>query len=173
MAYSRDYVGIQLFDHGRALLGRDSGLGTERLLKYADRPVVSHCLAPHVTMSQPFVPWAERIASVHDDVIRDLVAAGVACGLTGDEADETASFLIQRKSRIMDLAVHAAAWSFDQSRRWAGSARSVQPIALIRPRERDDELTKQINVLRAKSRVIDVSDESLAVDSLGELMHLH
>ncbi|MEY4508205.1 MAG: hypothetical protein RLZZ450_327 [Pseudomonadota bacterium] len=70
-------------------------------------------------------------------------------------------------------AVHAAAWSFDQSRRWAGSARGVQPIALIRPRERDDELTKQINVLRAKSRVIDVSDESLAVDSLGELLHLH
>ncbi|MEY4508204.1 MAG: hypothetical protein RLZZ450_326 [Pseudomonadota bacterium] len=104
LAYSRDYVGIQLFDHGHALLGAEPGLGTERLLRYADhRPVVSSCLAPHVTMSQPFLPWAERIGSVHDDIIRDLVASGAACGLTGDEANEAAEFLIKRKSRILDL----------------------------------------------------------------------
>ena len=65
--------------------------------------------------------------------------------------------------------VHRVAYEF------AKSARSTMPhqtIALVNPREHDKDLDRQLRVLREHGKVVDVSNEVIAVDYLRELLHL-
>ena len=109
IAYSRDHLPVQVFDHGHALLGAGPDAGIERLLRYADRPAVSDCLAPHATMSKPFDPWIERIVAIHTGLIEDTVRMVVSHGgLTEDESTEVCRFLKERKAQVMKLIRSAA-----------------------------------------------------------------
>ena len=106
LAYTRS-TPLQVFDHGHAFLGPTTGHGVARLEKHRDTPVLSHCIAPEITSARYFRAWADRIASIHDDVIADLVDSVTmvdgALGLTRDEGAIAKEFLVYRKARIIDL----------------------------------------------------------------------
>ena len=62
-----------------------------------------NALATHADAcwARPFRAWADRIGSLHDDLVKEI-CAGIVCdgGLSAEEADATSRFLVHRKTRI-------------------------------------------------------------------------
>ncbi len=66
--------------------------------------------------------------------------------------------------------VHAANWAFSQaSQVFQGEA---QAIALVKPRQEDADLERQLLVLEQYAHVVDVSHQDLAASQLKDLLHL-
>lgn len=66
--------------------------------------------------------------------------------------------------------VHAANWAFSQaSQAFQGAA---QAIALVKPRQSDADLERQLRVLEQYAHVVDVSHQELAASQLKDLLHL-
>jgi hypothetical protein len=65
-------------------------------------------------------------------------------------------------------AVHATLWSFDQAATH-DLHQAQNYIGFVKPREADSELSGQIDVLRSKATVIDVSEPELAAGELAEI----
>ncbi len=93
-----------IFDHDRALLGTDQGEGVRRLLSLQPRAVVQGCIPPALQSAAHFGLWADRIRAVRLDVIQGLCLEAQRDALiAADEALAAASFLDDRKHRIMDM----------------------------------------------------------------------
>jgi hypothetical protein len=108
LAFVRGLASLHIFDHGHALLGPEAGKGIDRLKRLAQVPVVSACLAPHISRSSDFKEWIERAEAIPENLLRDLVATVTSpAGLTTDEANATISFLIERRGNLEGLLVKA------------------------------------------------------------------
>ena len=101
-----------------------------------------------------------RVEQAHDSIVFDYrfdnglanLMQGVSLALPDDRSWQTA---------------HAAAWAFQR----AGEP-TRQMIALVRPREKDEALNRQIQLLGSVAKVIDVSDAALAAEALAPLLHM-
>jgi len=107
VAYVSGVSGVSIFDHGRTLLRTPDGTGLEG---WRDKPLLhdNHVLHGHVDDLALLARWAQRIALVTSELIRD--ACGTAARLdtcTVAEAQAAGDFLEHRKSRIMDYMTAA------------------------------------------------------------------
>ncbi len=104
IAYVRDVVPVTIFDHSHALFGPHRQGAADRLREQTAAAMVSGCLLPHLTAGSHFRGWSERIASVHNDTITDLCRAMlVPGGITPDESEAARTFLVHRKTRILEF----------------------------------------------------------------------
>lgn len=81
--------------------------------------------------------------------------------------------LVYDDSRSWDVA-HSVAWAFRTVRDSGlpGTAERPQLISLVRGRPADDELDRQLGLLRGLSEVVNLEREDEASEQLGELLHV-
>ncbi len=105
VAYVRGASGVSIFDHGRSLLRTPTGQGAAAVQAGQDDPhlhVPQNVLCDHVADARLLARWAERVAAVPEELVRDAGRAASRLGVcTDEEASAVAGFLLHRKERIM------------------------------------------------------------------------
>lgn len=104
LAYVPNAVPPTLFDHSHALFGPTPGEGITRLKQVAGVPIFRGCVVQAISEDTFFAEAQTHIQSLPDDSIRAICeAAGANGSVTPDEASEAATFLIARKSQLLDF----------------------------------------------------------------------
>lgn len=102
IAYDQAKNKVQVYDHSHALFyGEDfaSYLDNNR----DEIGIGDHCLLPEITDLNGFIMWNERINSIPDYFIREVILSAVDVGLPEDKVQYCADYLIERRRRLMDL----------------------------------------------------------------------
>jgi len=109
---SADYAGKQfnVFDHSHVLLSGTNPQGKDRLLAVDPSLVVDaslggskHCLLNYVDDDGLFAIALERIESIPDWFIEDVVTSAASYGLDVGEADALVAFLKKRRRDVRSL----------------------------------------------------------------------
>jgi len=96
-------IPVTVFDHSHALLGIQTGAAVQRLRETIDEPLISGILRQHLTSSEEFEDWANRISAVSNELIRDICHTVIhPDGITTEECTAAAKFLIHRKDRVLE-----------------------------------------------------------------------
>jgi hypothetical protein len=111
LAYDTSTKRVQLFDHGHALLRGVDGLAA--LLGQREQLGLgaNHCLRPVLKSFAGMELWHERILSLPEYYIRDVVESAKDLGFSATDVQICTDFLLERRSRLMDL-VHAHSGEF-------------------------------------------------------------
>jgi hypothetical protein len=97
---------FNLFDHSHSLLGAGApGTGVPCLQGAQNSIVINanHAIISGIDNEGLFLPALDRVESVPDFFIADVVQEAANYGLTASEANELTTFLQQRKSRVRTL----------------------------------------------------------------------
>jgi hypothetical protein len=120
---------IDVIDHDRAVFGHFPGEVRARLTLLWNHLAVTgntgitgeqrHCLIDAVTTPDHFWKWMGRISAIPDGFVKDICDEVVGIGVTKEDADLAASFLINRK-RNFDAILRAnkAEFTAIQKRGW-------------------------------------------------------
>ena len=102
IAFDTSTKKVNIFDHSHALFrGVD---GKKFMEDRKDRLAIeNHCLAPHVTQTQHFQEWSDRINSVPEYYIRESLGHGEGIGFTKDDIDFGLNYLLSRRERLMGM----------------------------------------------------------------------
>ena len=94
-----------LFDHSHALLGGSGVMGTGRLTAMQNSLAIAgnHCLIQQIKEDRSFGRMLERIESLEEYFLTDLVGSMADYGLNAQEVNNLTDFLVNRKSMIRDL----------------------------------------------------------------------
>ncbi len=104
---------VQLFDHDHALFGHNKGQGSARLDKVRQGSLGLfsglknnndfHKLAAHISTSDHFHHWIQRISVVSDLAIHDTVDEARDLGISASEIADCKEFLCERKRSLGDV----------------------------------------------------------------------
>ena len=101
-----------LFDHSHVLLGGSGITGIPRLKAMQNSLVVDgkppgvggqHCLIKEIKDDRAFRKMIERVESLEEYFLRDVVDSMADYGLRPDEVDELADFLLHRRSMVRQM----------------------------------------------------------------------
>jgi hypothetical protein len=110
--YSSKPPKMNVFDHGHAMFGKDSGEGAARLARLRDRLAISagsrtagnrHCLLDQVDTDVHFGRRIERIRQIPNYVIEDLCSELPGLGCTKPEAVAAEDFLKHRREKLSQI----------------------------------------------------------------------
>lgn len=93
---------VQVFDHSHAFfIGTD---GKAHLDKHRDHlGIRKHCLAGELRSFDGMREWSERIESIPEFYIRDVLAAAVEVGLPKTDKEYCTDYLLRRRDRLLKL----------------------------------------------------------------------
>jgi hypothetical protein len=81
--------------------------------------IASHCVARCLSSLRGLRPWFDRIASLPEFYIRQVLQDAVEVGLPAADKDFCAEYLLERRTRLLDLVrsntgsfpkIHSALW---------------------------------------------------------------
>ncbi|MBL7261365.1 HipA family kinase [Paractinoplanes lichenicola] len=120
LAFSPASGTVSMFDHGHSLLGPNAGNGIAHLDGLRDQPYWYGCLPPELQYSTHLHRWAERISSVHDDLLAEIPQRAADLRLCSPpEAAKISEVLTFRKKRLADYLDQSKA-SFPKVNDWGG-----------------------------------------------------
>jgi hypothetical protein len=100
IAHDRTTDRVQIFDHSHAFFGN----GAAHLTATEDQlGIGGHCLAGELRSLTGMRSWRDRILSVPEFYIRAVVEAAAEVGLPADQIGFCASYLLRRRSKLLDL----------------------------------------------------------------------
>ncbi|SPE45379.1 hypothetical protein SBA7_80016 [Candidatus Sulfotelmatobacter sp. SbA7] len=117
---------MNVFDHGHAMFGKDTGKGGARLHKLRDRLAVSggsltqgnrHSLIDQIDSDVHFGYWLDRMKQIPDFFIEDLCQEVVGLGCDEKEAEMAISFLKYRRAKLGQI-IQANKNEFPRIRSW-------------------------------------------------------
>jgi hypothetical protein len=89
---------LYIFDHSHAFLRRK---GRARLLEKASELAIgNHCLASKLPDLSHFNKWHERIKSIPEFYIREVLVSATKVGLSEEDVDFCVEYLVTRRSRL-------------------------------------------------------------------------
>ena len=104
---------LYVFDHSRALFGREAQQGVRRLQRLRDRlgvtgepwfsSGVEHCLLKILRTQEHFNKWIGRIEVLPDFLINDVCRQAVDYGIAFDEMSAAIDFLKYRRQHFIQL----------------------------------------------------------------------
>lgn len=103
---------LAVFDHSHALLGTVAGEGRQRLIDMEDSLGITgggvtggniQCLLRNLPTANFLQEWVHRIRWIPNYFIEDICREVVGMGVTQDESDAVADFLIRRKDYMVAL----------------------------------------------------------------------
>jgi hypothetical protein len=98
-----DPPAFHIFDHDRALFGREPANALARLAS-PDAPLTGcSSIRDLLTTGAHFPHWLARIRGTPDFLIDDLCSEAARHGLPGIEADAAAGFLKHRRDHLTDI----------------------------------------------------------------------
>jgi|SRR5665213_1914257 len=124
---SADYAGKQfnVFDHSHVLLSGTAPQGKERLLRAEASLVVDgslggnkHCLLDQIDDDALFIMGLDRIESIPDWVLEDIVSSSSSHGLTQDLSEALIGFLKKRRTEVRGL-ISGNKTAFTQLKAWS------------------------------------------------------
>jgi hypothetical protein len=93
---------VQVFDHDWAFMAGENGRA--RLERATDSTGIHlHCLAGEIAGLGGFREWFERINAVPEFYIREAVQAAAQVGLPEEDVEFCISFLLDRRTRLVEL----------------------------------------------------------------------
>lgn len=111
-------IPVTVFDHSHALLGVQAGAAVQRLRKMIDGPLISGILRQHLTSSEEFEDWANRISAIPNELIGDICRMLIhPDGITAEECTAAAEFLIHRKDHVLEQ-IRASKGRLPNVRQW-------------------------------------------------------
>ena len=118
LAFDQSTNRVQVFDHGHAFY--HTANGRQYLEERQDRlGVGNHCLIAELTSLADMDDWFNRINSIPEYYINEIIQAGVAVGLPSGDQAFCVDYLLTRRQRLREL-IHK------QVRRF----RNVQPLLM-------------------------------------------
>jgi hypothetical protein len=101
LSYDEKEKNLQLFDHGRALMGIT---GRIRLQTIQDQYVINrHCLAAEISTMAGFKKWSDRIKKLPEFFIEETVADAVGVGLDVADVPLCIDFLLKRRKQLLSM----------------------------------------------------------------------
>ena len=92
---------VQIFDHSHAFLGPGNGdISTILAGRDGNLCIDCHCLAKEINDHDGRELWSQRIASLPDFFIEELVQATTEVGLPSDKKEDCVAFLKKRKIEV-------------------------------------------------------------------------
>jgi hypothetical protein len=102
IAYDRISDKVQIFDHSHAFFSKSDPHA--HLENNKERLAIeNHCLAEELTRLDGVKEWADRIASVPDFYIREVVKSAESVGLPTEQVEFCSEFLLERRGKLLAL----------------------------------------------------------------------
>lgn len=100
LAYDQSRDAVEVFDHSHAFYTSPAAMDALR----NQTAIGGHCLAAEITQLAGMVYWAERVKLVPAFFIKEVVQSAASVGLPADHVDFCAQYLLERQSRLLDIA---------------------------------------------------------------------
>jgi hypothetical protein len=100
IAYDITTDRVQMFDHSHAFFAN----GPAHLSAVEDQlGIGGHCLVGEIRSLQGMRHWHDRIQSIPEFYIREIVTAAAEVGLPSDQVNFCTSYLLHRRDKLLDL----------------------------------------------------------------------
>lgn len=102
ISYDKPNKRLQIFDHSHALLGNQNI--PARFDQAKDSPYLGgHCLLRHITSLNGLKSWYNKINSIPEFYIREVITSTVPLGLQGDLVEICIAFFLDRRKRLIEI----------------------------------------------------------------------
>ena len=102
ISYDKDSDRVQIFDHSHALM-TNKDLFTDSTLGKTNIIIDEHCLARELEDLDGMVKWLNRIQSIPEYYIREVVESAMSFGLNDESPEICISFLLERQMNLQSL----------------------------------------------------------------------